>query len=88
MEEFLKRLGITDEGLLSDDGTYVIEIPDSNKYAKYYSILERTDIVEEDESSSQLTSSASSIQYSNELYTITLMSDFDEDIYRLTIKEI
>ena len=88
MEEFLKRLGITAEGVLADDGTYVIEIPDSNMYARYFSILEKTDVVEEDESSSQLTSSASSIQYSNELYNITLMSDFDEDIYRLTIKEI
>ena len=88
MEDFLKQLGINIEGVISDDGSYVIEIPDSNTYARYYSILEKTDIVEEDEASSQLTLNASSIQYSNELYIITLMSDLEEDIYRLTIKEI
>ena len=87
MEEFLKELGITKEPTLSDDGTLVIEIADSNEYARYYSLLERSDLVDEDETSSQLTLEASSIQYVGDEYVITLMSDFEADTYQLTIKE-
>ena len=88
MKDFLKRIGITANGYTLENGTYVIEIPDSATYSKIYSLLEKTEIVEEDESSSQLTANASSIQYNNDLYIITLMSDLEGDIYRLTVKEI
>ena len=87
MEEFLKELGITKEPTQSDDGTLVIEISNSNEYAKYYSLLEKSDLVDEDETSSQLTLEASSIQYVGDEYIITLMSDLEADTYQLTIKE-
>lgn len=87
MEEFLKEVGITKEPTLSEDGTMVVEIDNSNEYAKFYSILEKSELVDEDETSSQLTLEASSIQYVGDDYVITLMSDLEADTYKLTIKE-
>ena len=87
MEEFLKELGIDKEPTKAEDGTLVIEIANSNEYAKYYSLLENSDLVDEDESSSQLTLEASSIQYVGDNYVITLMSNLEADTYQLTIKE-
>lgn len=87
MEEFLREVGITKEPTLSEDGTMVVEIDNSNEYAKFYSILEKSELVDEDETSSQLTLEASSIQYVGDDYVITLMSDLEADTYKLTIKE-
>ena len=87
MEEFLRGLGITEKGSTTEDGSYVIDIPDSNMYGRYLSRLDRCNDLEEDTESSQITSGPSSIQYVNEQYTITLLSDFDADTYKLTIRE-
>ena len=87
MEEFLKSIGINEKGVTAKDGSYVIDIPDSNMYCRYLSRLDRCNDLEEDTESSQITSGPSSIQYVNEQYTITLLSDFDADTYKLTIRE-
>ena len=87
MEEFLKELGINKEPTESEDGVLVIDIANSDEYAKYYSLLEKSDLVEEDQYSSQLTLEASSIQYVNDDFTITLLSNLEADTYQLTIKE-
>lgn len=87
MEEFLKELGINKEPIESEDGVLVIDIANSDEYAKYYSLLEKSDLVEEDQYSSQITLEASSIQYVNDDFTITLLSNLEADTYQLTIKE-
>ncbi len=87
MEEFLRGLGITEKGSTTEDGSYVIDIPDSNTYGKYLSKLDRSTEVEEDTESSQVTEDVGSIQYVNDDFTITLLSDFDQDTYKLTIRE-
>ena len=87
MEEFLKELGINKEPVESEDGTLVIDIANSDEYAKYYSLLEKSDLIEEDQYSSQITLEASSIQYVNDDFTITLLSNLEADTYQLTIKE-
>lgn len=87
MEEFLKELGINKEPTESEDGVLVIDIANSDEYAKYYSLLEKSDLVEEDQYSSQITLEASSIQYVNDDFTITLLSNLEADTYQLTIKE-
>lgn len=87
MEEFLRSIGIVEKGTTTRDGSYVIDIPDSDVYGKYLSRLDRCEYLEEDTESSQITSGPSSIQYSNDDYTITLLSDFDADTYKLTIRE-
>lgn len=87
MEEFLKKLGIRDKGVFAPDGSYVIDISDSDAYGKYVSILDKSDVVEEDTESSQITSGPSSIQYVSEEYTVTLLADFDADTYKLIIRK-
>ena len=87
MEEFLKKLGIVYEGEYTDDGNYYIELEDDNQYAKVYSILDKTLEVEEDEDASQLTDDTSSIQYINDNFTITLLSDYESDQYALICRE-
>lgn len=86
MEEFLKSIGITDEGNFTDDGSYVIDIDGSNNYGKYVSKLDRCDELEEDAESSQITDGPGSIQYVNDEFTVTLLSDFDQDLYKLVIR--
>lgn len=86
MEEFLREIGINNELIKTDDGNYKIDIPDSNEFAKIYSKLDKSLLVDEDEESSQVTVDTISIQYLGDKYTITLLGDLDADTYSLTIK--
>lgn len=86
MEEFLNSLGIKGQ-LQKSNSSYVLDILDSNEYGKIYSILDKSDKVEEDPESSQVTLDYSSIQFYNDEYNIQLIADFENDEYRLTIKE-
>ena len=86
MEEFLNSLGIEGQ-LQKSKSSYVLDILDSNDYGKIYSILDKSDEVEEDPESSQVTLDYSSIQFYNDEYNIQLIADFENDEYRLTIKE-
>lgn len=86
MEEFLNSLGIKGQ-LQKSNSSYVLDILDSNEYGKIYSILDKSDEVEEDPESSQVTLDYSSIQFYNDEYNIQLIADFENDEYRLTIKE-
>lgn len=87
MEEFLRQIGIKYDGEYTDDGNYFIELEDDDDYAKVYSLLEKTTELEEDEDASQLTDDTSSIQYINDKYTITLLSDYESDQYALICRE-
>ena len=51
MDEFLAELGI-DGNLRRSASSYVLDIEDSNEYGKIYSILDNSDLVEEDGESS------------------------------------
>ena len=87
MDEFIKELGI--QGTLIDgkNGTKVLDIEGSDNYGRIYSRLDNSDLLEEDEESSQLTSDTASTIYTSDKYTITLLADFEQDIYKLVIKE-
>ena len=87
MEEFLRKLGIDYEGEYTDDNNYFIELDSDNDYAKVYSILDKTTELEEDEDASQLTVDNASIQYVNDEYTVTLLSDYESDQYALICRE-
>ena len=88
MEDFLNELGIQGDFYDSKDGSKIMDIKDSNEYGKIYSKLDKTDLVYELEDSSQITLDNSSIQYQSDNYVITLIADFSQDIYKLTIREI
>lgn len=87
MKEYLQSLGITEEGKMSSDGTYVIDIPDSMTYGKYFSKLDKAEDLEELEDSSTLTLNNSNIVFTSVNYYISLIANFDDDTYRLVVKE-
>lgn len=88
MKEFLVKLGITQEPV-EKDGNFVIDLYDSDEYARVYSKLDKSDLIEEDPEASQVTLENSSIQYISEddKYTLTLNADFDGDVYTLVVRE-
>ena len=87
MEEFLNEIGIQGKLNITDDNTGVLEILGSDNYGRVYSRLDKSNLVEEDEDSSQMTAETASIQYESEKYLITLLANFDTDEYKLVIKE-
>ena len=87
MEEFLRELNIFEKPVKSDDGNYVITIEDSDDYGRIYSKLDRSNLVQEDEDSSQVTIDGSSIQYNSDKYRLTLLADFEGDTYSLVISD-
>lgn len=89
MEEFLKKLGIEGDTTVDEDGCLIVNLLDSDDYARAYSKLDKSDLVEEDETASQVTLDNSSIQYISEddKYILTLLADFDGDVYTLSVRE-
>ena len=87
MNELLKQIGIDAEPVKAEDGNYNIDIEDSNEYGKYFSKLDKSDLVEEDQDASSVNFENSSIQFVNDEYTLTLIADFENDTYSLNIRE-
>jgi len=87
MEELLKEIGI-DKLITVQDGKSVIDIADEREYGRIYTLLDRSDLIEEDEESSMITMDSSSIQYDNDDYILTLIADFNLNEYKLVIKEV
>jgi hypothetical protein len=88
MEKFLKDIGITSKGHYGEDKSYIIDIDDSDEFGKYYSRLGKSDLLDEDENSSLIAEENASIVFEGDDYIITLLADFDKDLYKLVCKEI
>ena len=88
MEEFLKQLGIDGKLNKSSKNVYVLDIDNSDEYGKIYSKLDKSDLVIEVDDSSQITYDTASIQFESDEFMITLLADFENDTYKMTIKEI
>ena len=88
MNEFLKKLGINKSATKGGGNVYTVDIENSDEYGRIYSKLDKSDLVDEIPDSSQITYETASIQFENDDYFITLIADFDEDIYKMTIKEL
>lgn len=87
MEEFLKEIGIQGTLIPASNGSMILDIEGSDNYGRIYSRLDRCELLEEDEESSQLTVDTAAIQYDSENYRITLLANFNIDEYKLIIKE-
>lgn len=96
--KFLKELGIDEiidlEENLDEDvettkqGISVIQINDSEDFGKVMSKLDNSDLVRQDDESSNISEDSISIQYASKEFLITLLGDLDGDTYRMTIKEL
>ena len=86
MEELLKNIGITEKGEYTKDGAYIVDIKDYNEYGKYFSLLEKSEL-EEVQDTCQMTIHTTNITYASEKYQIVLQADLDEDLYKLVVSE-
>ena len=87
MNELLKQIGIDAEPVKGENGSYNIDIEDSNEYGRYFSKLDKSDLVEEEQDASSVNFENSSIQFTNDKYTLTLLADFENDTYSLNSRE-
>ena len=86
MEELLKNIGITAKGEYTKEGAYVVDIKDYNEYGKYFSLLEKSDL-EEVQDTCQMTIHTTNVTYASEKYLVVLQADLDEDLYKLVVTE-
>ncbi len=87
MEKLLRELNIYLEGSYSKDGSYVVDIYDSDDFGRVYSLLDNNKNVEELDDSSLLNQHSANISYLYDDYQLTLIADFDEDLYKLVVTE-
>ena len=85
-KEFLKKIGITDAGYFSKN-SYVIDLYSDREYSKYYTKLDNSNLVEEDEASTLMNANASNIRYISDEFDLTLLADYDADSYSLIVKK-
>lgn len=86
MKEFLRSLGINQEGHESDDGVYIVSIEDSNEYSKVFSKLENSDQVHEVENDSVFDLEKNVLYFESESYDLELYADLEEDSYELIVR--
>lgn len=87
MESVLRKLNIYLEGSYSKDGSYVVDIYDSDDFGRIYSLLDNNKNVEELNDNSLLNQHSANISYLYDDYQLTLIADFDEDLYKLVVTE-
>lgn len=84
---FLNSIGITEEGKLIDS-EYVIQLEDSDEWAKVYSLLEQAENVDIDPDEPIMASERSGIiVYLSDDYDITLDARYDSNTYTLTVSK-
>lgn len=88
MKELLNKIGITKAGHFNNSGEYVIEFENDIEYNKAFSKLDRTEFVEENPDGGAVTLNTSIVVYNNDNFTLQLVSDFDNDTYKLIVKEV
>lgn len=87
MDNFLSKLGIDLEGERQGNN-YIVDIPDSNMFNKIFSLLDKSDLVEENDDASSITLNSSNVEYIGDDYLLNLIADFSQDIYKLVITEL
>ena len=69
------------------DNQYIIDISNSNEFGKYYSILNKSDLVNEDIEVSTVNVENSNIRFNSDDFDLTLIADFNNSIYKLIVEE-
>ena len=89
IEELVQELGIDKEGSYTPNDSYVIDLDSSDEFGKIYSKLDTNEDLEYEEDSSLLTVNNSSMIYNyKDKYQIVLIADFNNDAYKVTIREV
>ena len=88
MKEFLRKLGITQAGYFSTQGNFVIDFDNDLELARAYSLLDKSDLVEESDDDSFINQHSMCQVFLSDEYQLTLLSDFDSDRYQLVVREL
>lgn len=88
IKDTLKKLGIMREGNKTSNGSYVIDLEDSNDFGRFYSLLDKNEDVEELGDNTINNTHTISLIYMYEGLHINLTADFDSDEYRVVVKDI
>ena len=89
IDDLLRDLNIDADYTENENGSFTIDLVDSNEYSRYYSKIDKSEDFEEDEEASQVTAETSSIQFINDDYILTLIANWDEpEEYKLVIRKI
>ena len=86
MEELLKDIGITAKGEYTKNGAYVIDLKDYDEYSKYFSLLDKSEL-EEVQDTAQITIHTTNVTYMSDKYQVVLQADLDEDLYKMVVTE-
>ena len=85
--DVLEKLNISNQGNLTGK-TYVMNLDDSDDFGKYYSLIDKNSAVEYQEENSSLNLMGATLIYTLDNFLITLYADYDEDEYKLVIKDL
>lgn len=88
MKELLKSIGITEAGYFSEDGNYIIDFENSNDFNRAFNKLDKSDKLEENDDSSVANLNVSNIMYMADTYSLNLIADFEQDVYKLVVTEL
>ena len=88
MKDFLKSIGITQTGYFNNDKNYIIDIESSDEFNRIFSKLNNNDALEENEDSSVVNLNVSNILYLSEEYSLNLIADFNQNIYKLVVTDL
>lgn len=88
MKELLNKLGITDAGYFSSDGSYIIDFENADQFNVANSKLDKSDLVKELTDTSVITGMISNIVYLNDDFMLNLIGNFDTDEYKLVVSEL
>lgn len=94
IDELLEKLNIYEEAIENENGSFTIELADSNQFDKFASKLRKSDLLEEDQEASQITDDVVSVQYLSddskieEDFVLTLIANFDVEEYKLVIRKL
>jgi hypothetical protein len=84
--ELAKKIGISSQGILSDN-KYIIHLSDSDEYSRMYTLLSNSNLLHLDSENVVMTETNSELVYYTDSFTVTLSADLDADDYNITIKE-
>lgn len=85
MKKLLNEIGIQQVGYFSEDKNYIIDFENSEEFNRAFSRLQKSDLIEENEDSSVVNLDVTNILYIGEDYSLNLIADFSQDIYKLVV---
>ena len=88
MKDFLSQMDIHNEGEFTSSGNYIVDIEDSDEFNRIFSKLDKSDLVDENEDSSVVNLDVTNILYFSDKYSLNLIADFKQDIYKLVVTDL